>query len=293
MSAALFAVVFSLLLDHLMPAAQGLRQHTALGQWLGDRGASLGARETASRWSFLLPLVLPLAGIAVLQWFAREWLLGLPAFLLALAVLFFCWGPRDLDLDVEAVASAGDEETRANALKQLCADDDLRCEGTSLVHAVFRQALSRWFGVLFWFLVLGPFGALAYRLIVIYHHHRQGLGEVQQTLLSQWRAALDWPAAQLMVLALALVAHFDAVVSAWRDWHTARGEGWWVLDLGFLDAAARASVREDLVEAAEEGELQDLAPALRELRDAMSLVWRVLLAWLCVLALFVLAGFVN
>jgi len=212
MSAALFAVVFSLLLDHLMPAAQGLRQHTALGQWLGDRGASLGAREAASRWSFLLPLVLPLAGIAVLQWFAREWLLGLPAFLLALAVLFFCWGPRDLDLDVEAVASAGDEETRANALKQLCADDDLRCEGTSLVHAVFRQALSRWFGVLFWFLVLGPFGALAYRLIVIYHHHRQGLGEVQQTLLSQWRAALDWPAAQLMVLALALVAHFDA----WR-----------------------------------------------------------------------------
>jgi AmpE protein len=63
---------------------------------------------------------------------------------------------RDLDLDVEAVASAADEETRALAMKQLCADDDLRCEGTSLVHAVFRQALSRWFGVLFWFLLLGP-----------------------------------------------------------------------------------------------------------------------------------------
>jgi AmpE protein len=117
---------------------------------------------------------------------------------------------------------------------------------------------------------------LTYRLIVIYHQHRQGLGELQQNLLSQWRAALDWPAAQLMVLALALVAHFDAVVSAWRDWHAARGEGWWVLDLGYLDAAARASVRADLVEAAEEGELQDIAPALRELRDAMSLVWRVL-----------------
>lgn len=293
MSAALFAVVFSLLLDHLLPTAQGLRQHAVLGQWLGDRGASLGAREAASRWSFLLPLAFPLVGIGVLQWFASEWLFGLPAFVLALAVLFFCWGPRDLDLDVEAVASAGDEDTRAVALKQLCAEVDLRCEGTSLVHAVFRQALSRWFGVLFWFLVLGPFGALAYRLIVIYHQHRQGLGEAQQNLLDQWRAVLDWPAAQLMVLALALVGHFDAVISAWRDWHVARGEGWWVLDLGFLDASARASVREDLVEAAEEGELQDIAPALRELRDAMSLVWRVLLAWLCVLALFVLAGFVN
>ena len=35
------------------------------------------------------------------------------------------------------------------------------------------------------------------------------------------------------------------------------------------------------------------APALLELRDAMSLVWRVLLLWLAVLALFVIAGFVN
>jgi AmpE protein len=33
--------------------------------------------------------------------------------------------------------------------------------------------------------------------------------------------------------------------------------------------------------------------ALRELRDAMSLVWRVLLVWLSVLALFVLAGYVG
>ena len=35
------------------------------------------------------------------------------------------------------------------------------------------------------------------------------------------------------------------------------------------------------------------APALLELRDAMSLVWRILLLWLAVLSLFVLAGFVN
>ena len=32
---------------------------------------------------------------------------------------------------------------------------------------------------------------------------------------------------------------------------------------------------------------------LPELRDAMSLVWRILLLWLAVLALFVIAGFVS
>ena len=38
-------------------------------------------------------------------------------------------------------------------------------EGPSLVEAVFRCALWRWFGVLFWFLLLGPAGALLYRLV--------------------------------------------------------------------------------------------------------------------------------
>ena len=32
---------------------------------------------------------------------------------------------------------------------------------------------------------------------------------------------------------------------------------------------------------------------LPELRDAMSLVWRILLLWLTVLALFVIAGWVS
>jgi AmpE protein len=81
------------------------------------------------------------------------------------------------------------------------------------------------------------------------------------------------------------------VLAAWRDWHARHGAG---LDLGFLGAAARASVDCELAEEdayAIDGPAQ--APALLELRDAMSLVWRVLLLWLAVLALFVVAGFVN
>jgi AmpE protein len=53
---------------------------------------------------------------------------------------------------------------------------------------------------------------------------------------------------------------------------------------GFLGAAARASVVCELAEEeayAIDGPAQ--APALLELRDAMSLVWRVLLLWLAAL----------
>jgi AmpE protein len=101
---------------------------------------------------------------------------------------------------------------------------------------------------------------------------------------------LDWPVAQLMTLTLALAADFDAVIGAWRRWH-ADGIR---LGLGHLEAAARVSVAVELAEEeayAADGPAQ--APALLELRDAMSLVWRILVIWLGVLALFVVAGFVG
>ena len=100
-----------------------------------------------------------------------------------------------------------------------------------------------------------------------------------------WLAFLEWPVAQLMTLALALVGDFDTVVSAWKD------NGGASLDVqrGFLAAAARASVRTELADEAMDyadhgvvapGTLVAVMGELPELRDAMSLVWRILLLWL-------------
>ncbi|HMB57085.1 MAG TPA: hypothetical protein VKM35_07730, partial [Arenimonas sp.] len=166
-------------------------------------------------------------------------------------------------------------------------------EGPALVEAVFRCALWRWFGVLFWFLLLGAAGAILYRLVSL-----SAQGEAQRTLppaqssaARVFIAVLDWPVAQLMTFGLALAANFDSVLAAWRDWHANGGIR---LDIGFLGAAARASVVCELIEEdayAIDGPAQ--APALLELRDAMSLVWRVLLLWLALIAVFVIAGFVK
>ena len=109
---------------------------------------------------------------------------------------------------------------------------------------------------------------------------------------------LEWPVAQLMSLSTALVGNFDTALGAWRD----AGGASLSLDHGFLAAVARASVRSELAEeVADYADESGLAtpPAivvlgeLPELRDAMSLVWRSLLVWLAVLALFVIAGFVS
>ena len=165
---------------------------------------------------------------------------------------------------------------------------------------MFRSALRRWFGVLFWFLLLGPLGALLYRLAALSAEGDNGRSLPPETAVGARTllSILDWPVAQLMTLALALVGNFDLVLGAWRG----SGGASFRLDHRFLGAAARASVSGELAEEAADL-AEDLASGadassvavadMPELRDAMSLVWRSLLVWLAVLALFVIAGFVS
>lgn len=295
MALTLIAVVLALVLGHVAPVLIGLRRYDWFIAWLRWLGRSLGGQSAwQGRFGLLLAAGLPVLAVFGLQWLLGDRLYGLPLFFFALAVLVYTWGPRDLDLDVDAVIEARDGDARRAAAESLFPEGgEPVLEGPSLVEAVFRCALWRWFGVLFWFLLLGPAGALLYRLVSL-----SAQGEAQRVLPpAQGEAArlfvaiLNWPVAHLMTFGLALAANFDGVLAAWRDWHA---NGGLRLDTGFLGAAARASVVCELAEEdayAIDGPAQ--APALLELRDAMSLVWRVMLLWLGVLAIFVIAGFVN
>ncbi len=293
MALTLIAVVLSLVLGHIAPGLAAIRRYgwfTAwlkwLGRWLGGQSAWRG------RFGLVIGVGLPVLAVAGLQWLLGDRHYGLPMFVFALSVLVLSWGPRDLDLDVDAVVEARDPAARRAAAAALFPDGgEPTLEGPALVEAVFHCALWRWFGVLFWFLLLGPAGAIGYRLASLAAQGRAQslLPPVQGEAAKDFLALLNWPVAHLMTLALALAADFDGVLAAWRDWHA---QGGWRLDIGFLGAAARASVVCELREEdayAVDGPAQ--APALLELRDAMSLVWRVLLLWLALLALFVVAGF--
>lgn len=290
MSTTLVAVLATLLVGHFARPLLALRQY----DWfVGLIGLLTGPEATPRRGALWAALAVVLLPLALLQWLLAGWSWGLPALLLGVLVLFYAWGPRDLDLDVEDVVDAEGAEARRHAARHLFPlGGEVVCEGGPLVEAVFRCALWRWFGPLFWFFLLGPLGALGYRLVALaaQGEARRRLGPEQGGQAAKLLALLDWPVAQLMTLTLALAADFDAVVQAWRHWHA---EGL-RLGLGHLEAAARASVAIELAEDAldaHDGPAQ--APALLELRDAMSLVWRILVLWLGLLALFVVAGFVG
>jgi len=299
MSATLIAVIVVLLAGHSAQSLAALRRIDWLVEWRRYiDGLSEGDGGLNGRVGLLLIIGLPVLLIGLLQLALRESLWGVPWFVFAVLVLFYCWGPRDLDLDVESIVDAPDAEHKRDAAASLletdpaAASDSAALNGHALVEGVFNGALRRWFGPLFWFLLLGPAGALLYRISALLGSDSAHADTpTAQRDAARWLlAVLDWPVAQLMTFALALAANFDAVFGAWRDWHA----GGMRLDTGFLGAAARASV--DIEIADDETDLPTgngiaSTPALLELRDAMSLVWRVLLLWLAVIALFVIAHF--
>jgi AmpE protein len=251
-------------------------------------------RQGGDVFGLVLCIGVPVLVCALLQVALHGRLLSALGLAFATVVLFYCWGPRDLERDVEAIDKAPDSDQRIAAAQMLRDEEQqagLPLDGGTLVEETFMAALRRWFGVLFWFALLGPAGALLYRLtqlLACAPGFAEDQSAAQRDLLHKAARVLDWLPAHLMALSLALVSNFDAVFKSWRDYHHAGGKGYFALDLGFLNAIARASVDADV--AAESVDGRPTRDPLVALDDAMVLVRRVLVTWVAIMAVIVLAG---
>ena len=117
-----------------------------------------------------LLLALPLALTLWLQDVMAE---PIPGLLLSCIILILCLGPRDLAEDVRRwleAREAGNHETAIRLGRSLQQGPRRYSESDaphrrSLLGSLFIQSHERLFGVLIWFVVLGPAGAVFYRVV--------------------------------------------------------------------------------------------------------------------------------
>ncbi|GAB2571767.1 regulatory signaling modulator protein AmpE [Dyella jejuensis] len=289
MAIRLLAALIALGLLHLQPQ---------LAHWRGDGGFRRWVRQladTSGPGRVLLTVLVPVALCAVVVWLLQRLpLADLLQLVFALVILLFSFGPHAFEADLDAILRAPDQNSREIAAQALGDDGEIIPWRTAdLGEATVYAALRRRFGVLLWFFLLGPVGALLYRLARQLARDSSLMLDPGASTYARYLAnGLDWLPAQLMVFTLALVGHWDAVIGAWRRWHQqAAPNNWYLSPPGFLGAAARADVLTDIEGG--DGYTEERTDALQELRRLRDALLRALLAWLSVVALIVMASWLH
>jgi AmpE protein len=288
----IIAILLAFALCHFIRELSRVRKNRWLTSWVGFANEAFGRLPGwADMLGFLVILAVPLIVLLLVNQVLYSALGTTGVFLLALAVLIYSFGPRDLDTDVAEIIETDDEIVRKVALQSLLdgplAEDEQACR-MAAVDAVFQQGLRRWFGVIFWFALLGIVGALLYRMVDWLDSEEQQVSAEQRGRFVRLQLIMDWPAAQLMTLSLAIATDFDSVYKAWKRYHDEQGHGLFEGDNGFLMAAGRSVVLAG--HAARDGYAEQLSGPMISLQHAMDLTWRMLGVWLTVLALLLLVG---
>lgn len=287
----LIAILASLVLERLLDHVQDLRRYERYQDYVEWMRQRLRGDPWDGRVGVLV-LLAPVVGMVALLQAAFDGLLfGLPALLFAIAVLVFCLGPRDLGHELAQYRAAygmGDEEGALRAARGLLgyeapeAPDE---QARAVTAAVLTQANVRIFGVLFWFAVLGPLGAVLYRAVSELRRHTLADNDEFAWAARQLAAILDWVPARLTAFGYALSGHFEGAVLRWRE--AAVSADHWLLSSEPVLAAAGFGALNI------EDEVHDSGSWNHLLQSAMSLVWRTLVLWVVVIALLTLAGWAG
>lgn len=289
----IIAILIAFTLCHFMRELRHVRRFDwvkSFTGWCNDIFKDLPGWEGGTGFVVILGIPLLIAYIANSLSYAALGHIG--EFLLAIAVLVYTFGPRDLDIDVRAVIDpedAEDKSYRKEALETLldCAipNDTAACQDAA-IDAVFTQALKRWFGIIFWFALLGIYGALLYRLSNWLLESDLELSEELRDMLDRLCRIMDWPAAQFMTLSLAIATDFDSVYQAWKKYHDERGHGLFEANNEFMLTSARTMVKSGRV--LNDGYTDQPEGPMASIRLSMDLVWRSLGVWATVLAVLLL-----
>jgi len=300
----LISVLVSLFLDRIL----FFHRDSSAGTWFGRTAEAL-ARRLPADWNgvggVLVVVMPPTIVMAVLQWGAAHLLFGLAGLLLGIAVLLFALGPLDIvnmTEDYIDARQADDAERTAWYFERSTGEAPPATpqeEGRRMAAAVLYQGHDNLFATVFWFCVLGPMGAVLYRMAAELALHPGPTLVARPALLRAARhvvGVLGWIPTRLIAFGYAMTGSFEEALGRLRRGFHISDD---VLESNrqLLVDAGTAALRqgEDGRGAAEEEPIgldveRRSDDAAGVVDQARALAQRTAVLWLAVLALLTLGG---
>lgn len=300
----IIAVLLSLVLERTFAGLRDYRSFLWYERYTGWIRDVLNSPFWDGPWGVLLVILPP---VLLTGWIAvvlSGSLFHLLELLFAIVILFYTLGPKDLDQQVDTYLQAleeGDRE-RANAIagEILHAEVPANLVETQqrLGEAIFIQTNERVMAVIFWFVLLGPMGAMLYRLSDYGVKHSRDDSTGYYRAISRLQDILAYLPAHLCAIGFALAGSFE---HAWRGWQQHLQElapAWqqqWRDALIKVGMAALCLEPQDTDTDSETPEVEqtelDISALQDHIRAILALVWRTVVIWLVIIALSTLLGF--
>jgi AmpE protein len=167
----------------------------------------------------IINLTPPLVVIGVMGYLLSGWLYGIAELIFGIFILLYCLGPYNLWEQVYSCIDDLQKEDPKLAIETAKKAFGVRASSNSqvfhktLVRAIFIAAHERIFSVIFWFVVLGPLGAVLYRLIALFSMREElGLTDIALKI----KQGMDWVPVRIFTFIFALGGHFTEVFACWK-----------------------------------------------------------------------------
>jgi AmpE protein len=279
---ALISIILGLFLDRTFRQLHDLRDMT----WFEFYAQTI-QRFTGKRMpplQFILILALPVLILLSIQILLYDFLLNIPGFIFGVLIFIYCLGPACLSTDIEAYIHArtvGDEDEAlhyAGTITESAASTSPDQQINDVTRAILYVANERIFATIFWFIILGPFGAILYRLISELSKQLEynELAEFSEFI----HAIMAWVPARMLAAGYALTGNFDGAYHAYKDRvHT--------FDM--------AQGNHEVLVATGLGAMRNLEmeTEIASIYAAQALVMRSVIVWIGILAVLTLGGIFN
>lgn len=296
----LISVLVALGLDRILFA----HRDNPLSGWFG-RAVDMVAGRLPSSWegvaSAVIVIAPPVVIVGAIQWLLHGWIYGLGALVFGIVVLLFAFGPLDIVGLVENYIDACDNDDHDRAVwyyERVTGElppESSRDEGRRMVESVLYQGHDNLFATVFWFCLLGPVGAILYRMLAEGALRPSPALIARPALQRTFRyllGLLGWIPARLTAFGYAMTGSFEEALHRLRE-GTPPAEDLLAANRDLLRRTGTASLRrEEEAEPVEndasgERRSSDPGPAVRQAR---ALALRTAVFWLAALALLTLAG---